>query len=145
MGGSPDGRGWFFPEGVNGRIKTPDPLNPDVSLTAPRPQWQNKQALECAAMAPVSLGTGCWLCNSNEHGPVTITWCLAVSATSPHPGPCPLPALCLQVPEELLALANAPYTVVESPDDINPLKVVPPKSNATEELVSELSASSVSG
>lgn len=27
VGGSPDGKGWFFPDGVNGRIKEPTPLN----------------------------------------------------------------------------------------------------------------------
>ncbi|KAL4451331.1 hypothetical protein ABPG77_009403 [Micractinium sp. CCAP 211/92] len=75
VGGSSDGKGWFFPDGVNGRIKTPRPLNPDV-------------------------------------------------------------------PEKLLAQANAPYTVVESADQVDPLTVKPPKGNATEELVSQLSNSS---
>lgn len=27
VGGSPDGKGWFFPDGVNTRIKEPTPLN----------------------------------------------------------------------------------------------------------------------
>ncbi len=27
VGGSTDGKGWFFPDGVNGRIKEPAPLN----------------------------------------------------------------------------------------------------------------------
>jgi hypothetical protein len=30
VGGSAAGKGWFFPDGVNGRIKTPVPLSPPV-------------------------------------------------------------------------------------------------------------------
>ncbi|KAL4443882.1 hypothetical protein ABPG75_011619 [Micractinium tetrahymenae] len=78
VGGSADGKGWFFPEGVNGRIKTPEPLNPDV-------------------------------------------------------------------PQELLALANAPYTVVQSAGAVNPMTVAPPLFNATEQLLSTLSSSPSSG
>jgi hypothetical protein len=33
-GGATDGKGLFFPDGVNGRIKKPDPLNLPVSAAA---------------------------------------------------------------------------------------------------------------
>ncbi len=45
VGGSSDGKGWFFPDGVNGRIKTPRPLNPDVSR-GPLPTITKKSTTE---------------------------------------------------------------------------------------------------
>ncbi|PRW58147.1 desiccation-related PCC13-62-like [Chlorella sorokiniana] len=71
VGGAQHGKGWFFPDGVNGRIKEPVPLNPNV-------------------------------------------------------------------PEDLLAQANAPYTIVASQGQVDPLSVQPPSGNATEMLVSQL-------
>lgn len=77
-------------------------------------------------------------------GPLTASLCCHAHPSLSHLA---LPftgflAPCRQVPEELLAQANAPYTVVESADQVNPLTVKPPKGNATEELVSQLSNSS---
>ncbi|KAI3427969.1 hypothetical protein D9Q98_006359 [Chlorella vulgaris] len=70
-GGDSEGKGWFFPRGVNGRINKPDPLNPEV-------------------------------------------------------------------PEELLAQASSPYTIVETRDAVNPLTVAPPSGNVTADLVADL-------
>jgi hypothetical protein len=71
VGGDEDGKGLFFPDGVNGRITTPVPLSPPV-------------------------------------------------------------------PEELLALANAPYTVVDKQGEVNPMDILPPTGNATEQHISQL-------
>lgn len=91
VGGSADGEGWFFPSGVNGRIKEPAPLN--VSR-----QGKKKNAWAAQQWEPAR---GLWgRCGRGGFAPCTqgTTWRSQV----------PLRRLQPDVPMELLAQANAP-------------------------------------
>ena len=46
VGGSQDGKGWFFPEGVNGRINTPVPLALPVRAAAVAPTYYTRRRAE---------------------------------------------------------------------------------------------------
>lgn len=76
----------------------------------------------------------------SETGPGTAAAPLLPPLLNPcslRPAPSPLPPL--QVPKELMAAANAPYTIVQSMDSATPLSVQPPSGNATAQLLGQLS------
>jgi hypothetical protein len=70
-GGDSEGKGWFFPRGVNGRINKPDPLNPEVKhafgvvvgVKVDLPIVFCLPADSAAAAAAlVEVEYSCWLC-----------------------------------------------------------------------------------